>query len=252
MKNKVSNKRWKLAQSFEKKLWDSMPEKEILENSKYYSEKLDFLLEELRKKIRITKKTKFLQIGCGPDDIINKIKIGKRCSIDPLADFYKSKFNINYKDTNLIRGVGEKLPYPDNYFDVIILANVLDHTKNAEKVLSEVKRVLNKNGIFYVECHFYQKNFLTLSKVYGFFKRKFTKKIFNPCHPHMLSLLELKKLIKRYFIIYSEISGKDIEKEIYTLEDLKKFLKKEKFTRRFPAIFGLYGVINYTCFCKKK
>jgi len=247
------NKRWQLAQSYERKVWDSMTKKELLEYSKkYYLRKVQKLLKESKKKIKINKKTKFLQIGPGPTDIINQIKIGEKYSIDPLADFYKKKFNFNYDETKLIRGVGEKLPYKDHFFDVIIFANVLDHTDSPGKVLSEISRVLKSDGILYVEAHFYQKEFILLSKVYGFFKRIFTGEIFNPCHPHMFQLEQIKKLIMRSFKIYDEKIGEDIEKEISDLRELKTYLKKQKFTQKLPATFGLFGIINYTCFCQKK
>lgn len=46
----------------------------------------------------------------------------------------------------------ESLPYPDNSFDIVHCANALDHTKNAQKALEEMKRVCKKGGIVYVLC----------------------------------------------------------------------------------------------------
>ncbi len=43
-----------------------------------------------------------------------------------------------------------------------------------------------------------------------------------------------------------------MEKDLKNVKDLKKYLKKQKFTMSFPSYFGLLGAINYTCFCKKK
>jgi len=249
----VPNERWKLAQEAERKLWKGIPNEYIQECSKYYIKKADFLTDLLSRYKKINSKTKFLQIGCACTDIINYLKFGKKYSIDPLADFYKSKFNLDYKESNLISGIGEKLPYPDKSFDVVILANVLDHTQNPLKVLSEINRVLKKDGLLYFENHFYQRGFLVLSFCYSNFRKLFSREVFNVCHPHMFSLSDLKKIVSRDFqIVREEEIGKDIFHKINNLKELREKRSQEKFTRKIPAIFGLLGNINFTCLCQKK
>jgi ubiquinone/menaquinone biosynthesis C-methylase UbiE len=253
MQKEVPEKRWELAQKAEKSLWESIPKNFIEEHSKYYIKKAEYLKNILIKYKKIDSRTKFLQIGCACADIINYLDIGEKYSIDPLADFYKSHFKLDYKKSRLISGMGEKLPYADNNFDVIILANVLDHTQNPKKVLSEVNRVLKRDGLLYFENHFYQKGFLILSKFYSQVKRLFFGQLFNPCHPHMFLLKELREIISGDFeMIFEEEIGKDIENEVNNTEELKKLLMKEKLSRKIPAFFGLFGTINFTCLCSKK
>ncbi|MAH49330.1 hypothetical protein CMI37_26120 [Candidatus Pacearchaeota archaeon] len=250
--NKLS-KRWQLAHVNEQDFWKNETTESLLDYSKkHYQRKTDILLKRFSHHIKLNDKTKFLQVGCGPADVINCIKIGEKHSIDPLADFCKSKFKLNYEDTHLIQGVGENLPYKDNYFDIIIFSNVLDHTDNPKKVLSEINRVLKPNGILYFESHFHQKGFLLLADAYGFFKKTLTGKIFNPCHPHMFQFKDLKQLVSSKFEIVFEKIAEDIEKEIKNLKELREFRKNQKITIKIPAIFSLVGGINYTCICKKK
>lgn len=45
-------------------------------------------------------------------------------------------------------GVAENLPYEEKTFDVVVCFDVLEHVEDWEKVISEIYRVLNKNGIF--------------------------------------------------------------------------------------------------------
>jgi 2-polyprenyl-6-hydroxyphenyl methylase/3-demethylubiquinone-9 3-methyltransferase len=45
-------------------------------------------------------------------------------------------------------GVGEALPYPDDYFDAVVCVDVLEHVTDLTKVLAEVARVLKPGGIF--------------------------------------------------------------------------------------------------------
>lgn len=41
-----------------------------------------------------------------------------------------------------------KLPFPDNFFDVIVSFETIEHVRNHEKYLSECKRVLKGGGVF--------------------------------------------------------------------------------------------------------
>ncbi|MFT5271126.1 MAG: 2-polyprenyl-6-hydroxyphenyl methylase/3-demethylubiquinone-9 3-methyltransferase [Yoonia sp.] len=45
-------------------------------------------------------------------------------------------------------GVGENLPYPDDYFDAVVCVDVLEHVADLNKVLTEVARVLKSGGLF--------------------------------------------------------------------------------------------------------
>jgi len=53
-----------------------------------------------------------------------------------------------------LQASGEDLHYfEDNSFDVVLVTLVLCTVQDAKKVLSEVKRVLNKNGKFFFLEH---------------------------------------------------------------------------------------------------
>jgi ubiquinone/menaquinone biosynthesis C-methylase UbiE len=46
---------------------------------------------------------------------------------------------------------GEHLPFPDESFDIVYSANVLEHTENPEQVLKESVRVLRRGGLLHME-----------------------------------------------------------------------------------------------------
>lgn len=51
----------------------------------------------------------------------------------------------------VIDSTGESLPFPDENFDIVYSANVLEHTESPEKVLQEAIRVLRPCGLLYME-----------------------------------------------------------------------------------------------------
>jgi len=194
--------RWKIAQESEKNFWRNHYSKNFLFNLerdiKKYSKRANFIIKEYSSIIPFNKNTKILQIGGAALDAINYIKKGKRYAIDPLADFYKQKFKLDYKGINFRKGVGENLPYKKNFFDIVILANVLDHVQSPSKVLEEVRRVLKNRGILYLEVDISAKNFICIVRFWAFIYSIFGK-TFNKPHPHIFSLNDIQNLMQGKF-----------------------------------------------------
>ena len=45
-------------------------------------------------------------------------------------------------------GSGEAIPCPDDSFDVVFCCDVLEHVRDAAKVIAEISRVLKPGGVF--------------------------------------------------------------------------------------------------------
>lgn len=60
-----------------------------------------------------------------------------------IARTYYSHPSVEY-----IRGDVLSLPFPDNFFDVIVSFETIEHILDTEKYISEIKRVLKPDGIF--------------------------------------------------------------------------------------------------------
>jgi SAM-dependent methyltransferase len=99
---------------------------------------------------------KVLDIGCGFGWFeLNALKKGVReiAGIEITAlDLQPAKENIKDKRAIFKIGGALKLPFGDNYFDTVVAWEVIEHIpKNTEnKMFSEVRRVLKKNGVFYL------------------------------------------------------------------------------------------------------
>lgn len=100
----------------------------------------------------IPKKSTFLDVGCGAGYSMMRAKIDFECKvsgIDPspgnhgVGRYLKELIT----PTNIEKGEAEKLPFKDKSFDVIYSSHVLEHVSNISDSLSEMGRVLNKNGV---------------------------------------------------------------------------------------------------------
>jgi methionine biosynthesis protein MetW len=89
-----------------------------------------------------------LEIGCGSGRLANILSIMKKCRVycvekdAAMARIAKNKcvemLNIDIEQTGL--------PYENGYFDCIILGNVLEHMREPETLLAELKKYLREDG----------------------------------------------------------------------------------------------------------
>ena len=186
MKIEISIKRWKEAQEYERKYWGKVKET----NSDFYLMKSLQMRKEIDNYVELTESSKILQIGCGPEDVIHNWAEAEKYGIDPQMDYYNQRKILKYNGVTNIKGIGENLPFNDNYFDLIIINNVLDHCYNPKRVLEEANRCLKENGIIYTETN------VRSSILYPFLKMVWWTRISTAKgHPFIFTNIILKDLI---------------------------------------------------------
>lgn len=109
-----------------------------------YPEKLASYLVD---KFKIKEKDKFLELGCGRGDFINEFT---KLKLDTFAidnnSFYKEKIKTkNFFNLDIEKN---KLPFEENFFDVIYSKSFIEHFYYPEKIFNESKRTLKKGGKF--------------------------------------------------------------------------------------------------------
>jgi ubiquinone/menaquinone biosynthesis C-methylase UbiE len=91
---------------------------------------------------------RLLDIGCGPSGSLEWATGAKeRIGIDPLAKEYLWLGAWKHKMKYLAVG-SEKMPFPDQYFDMIFSFNSLDHVDDLDASCNEISRVLRPGGYF--------------------------------------------------------------------------------------------------------
>ena len=142
----------------------------------------------------IKKEDKILEIGCGSGNILKFVNSKNIYGLDispKMIEFCKKTI----PNGDFTTGDAENLPYEDNFFDKVIISEVLYYLPNIEKALKEAHRVLKKDGLLLIT---------SLNKRYNFVKSVVnTLKIGVHDNVSMsyLSLKNLKNLLEKDFKI---------------------------------------------------
>lgn len=94
---------------------------------------------------------KILDVGSGSGMLVGELQ---KSSIDAYG-IDSSAEAITFGTKEGVRNLSvmpstNKLPFEDNYFDGVLAMDVLEHLRNEQEVLTEIKRVLKKDGHLFV------------------------------------------------------------------------------------------------------
>jgi ubiquinone/menaquinone biosynthesis C-methylase UbiE len=165
--------------------------------------KLDKRTRRFLEAINNLKSPKVLEVGVGQGRYVKKLlnyrpdlKIyGVDISKTAIEGIKKSGPRGSY----FVAGA-EKLPFSANFFDVVVIADVLEHLSDPQSAVKEISRVVKKKGIFhfYVPC---ENQPFTLDWLFRKLNiaRDFTFRHFG--HIQYFSHQDIKKIISKYFKI---------------------------------------------------
>lgn len=88
---------------------------------------------------------KLLEVGCGRGDFLEAFQsLGIECYGADLSDYcLKNKGHLEIACCDVSK---DRLPYDDNYFDVVYHKSMLEHLYSPENVMKETYRVLKPGG----------------------------------------------------------------------------------------------------------
>lgn len=207
---------------------------------------------------------KILEIGFGQGtDLIQFAKKGAECfGIDLTqkhCNLAKSNFKLRggggYK-AHLVMADASKLPFKNNFFDIIYSFGVLHHTPDIDKCLEEAFRVLKDNGSIIITIYHRYSAFYLFSKLLadGFIKLWILKLGIKG----LRSTIEFGadgKIIKPLVILYTKRKIKKIMKNFHIKSIYIKHLKRNHFwkfgfilpnfiIKKLERFFGWYIIIK--------
>lgn len=187
----------------------------------------------------LKKNIKILELGSGNGDMwMNHIDDLKDIDLT-LSDFSEGMVSIlkdTYKETSIkIKQINiESIPYDDESFDIVIANMMLYHVPDMNKALSEVKRVLKKDGLFY--CATFGENGLTEHIINTLNHLKITTKknidyTFTLQNGTNILSKHFNKVTIKEYIDYLEVTNAgDVLAYIKTMQTVKDLDNNEKQT----------------------
>ncbi len=116
------------------------------------------LLNEVRKNINSAVNLNLLDLGCGTGDLLKLFYehsgmqfsniIGIDISYNMLEICKKNIRDNNMHNCFTVQADACKMPFPDNFFDIVVCAFVIRNINNIDTVFKEIHRVLKEGGIF--------------------------------------------------------------------------------------------------------
>ena len=152
----------------------------------------------------IDDKKKIMDLGCGSGLLLQEIrKINGKCKLVGV-DFNINLKNLKVENCELKEDDATKLSFKDNSFDIVFALDSLEHIKNVDDAIKQLRRVLKPNGTFIItgptENFFYKFGRFLLK---GTFSEK--EGPGTGVHYHTIRTLD-KDLIKHGFVKKKEMN----------------------------------------------
>lgn len=113
-------------------------------------------LDEVRSVTGVDDADVVLDVGCGLATVLRVVGTRARIGVDPLARAYASlgtSEQPTYPHGVTVRcAEGESLPIEDSSVDVAFCNNMIDHTMEPHRVMSELRRVVRSGGFLVLSC----------------------------------------------------------------------------------------------------
>lgn len=100
-----------------------------------------------------------VDIGCNDlffdQKIIPNQKTFVGCDLDWGDGLHRAKESINknkWENTHIIKSVGEYIPLKDNFFDLVLSFETLEHVDDEISVIKEIKRISKNNSILVISA----------------------------------------------------------------------------------------------------
>jgi SAM-dependent methyltransferase len=127
-------------------------EQEYVEAMRVRSARVREKLERVR---AIDTDARVLEVGSGAHGLVFYFGTTEGVGVDPLACDYAALFPAWQRRARTIAATGERLPFADGTFDVVLCDNVVDHAEDPAKIVSELARVLAPGGLLYFTVNFH-------------------------------------------------------------------------------------------------
>jgi ubiquinone/menaquinone biosynthesis C-methylase UbiE len=214
--------------------------------------------------------SRVLEVGCSWGYLLASLKhqARERYGLDINLPDIKDATRLYRNVARYLCGVAEALPFPDGFFDAVIMSEVLEHTTSEAQVLREVSRVVRGGGtviltvphrgpmeltdVTNLKCRFPDLH----RRVYGWKHRgDFSRFVPVTQYHRHYTVRKLRKLVAPYFAIAAVRRGGFL---LFALADYAAFARQPQTLRLMFKLAGFdysldYGPLSYNlAFCLRK
>jgi SAM-dependent methyltransferase len=111
--------------------------------------------EKLERVRAIPEDARVLEVGSGAHGLVFFFGTTRGVGVDPLACDYAALFPAWQRRALTLAAAGERLPFADASFDVVLCDNVVDHAEEPARIARELARVLAPGGLLYFTVNFH-------------------------------------------------------------------------------------------------
>ena len=97
----------------------------------------------------IDSRARVIEVGSGAHGLIFYFDAHHGVGIDPLAVDYARLFPAWQRRVATVASFGERLPFANDAFDIVLCDNVVDHAESPSRIVRELVRILTPGGLLY-------------------------------------------------------------------------------------------------------
>lgn len=183
-----------------KKFYDDMYEDNVsdLDNpNPSVKKKIDFF------KKNVGKKKKILELAGGSNLYFRKYSKNNEIYLLDISSNVIKNAKPFIKEGKLCDFDKDKIPYPDNYFDIVVAGEIIEHLFFPKHFVDEIHRVLKKKGTFLGSCP----NFFNYRRRIEYLLGINNESPINSHHIRFFNLYYVKKLLSEKFEIVEIVSS---------------------------------------------
>ena len=140
-----------LYEALSKKHFDAQAAEYDRRDTYYYSQNGKISCRDIAEQIRDLPYGSLLDVGCGTGfliDNLTKQKPARYCGVDLSDEMIRVAREKQIEGAEFVVGSADKLPYPDETFDIVTCSQSFHHYPYPEQAMREARRVLKPGGLY--------------------------------------------------------------------------------------------------------
>lgn len=196
----VTAARWESAQQYERGYWDGVATRIAagsVSQLDWYRWRADQLVSRLRGlglDALAGGAARVIEVGSGPVGVVGFFPAAERVAIDPLESHYASNPTLAALRNPAVEyrpGSVEALPADSARYDLAIIENCIDHVRDVQGGMRELKRVLHASGTLYLTVNCRSR--------WGFVAHRALSRLrVDTGHPHTFTPRRVQRLLRNH------------------------------------------------------